>query len=112
MTMSRLAVSTIAWEPDEDEAVATLLRNAGFGGIELAPTTRWATPLDATPAEVGAFHSWWESRGFKIVSMQSLLYGREDLQLFGTEAQRQSLIDYLGGMAQLAASLGAPVLVF
>jgi sugar phosphate isomerase/epimerase len=110
--MSRLAVSSIAWEPDDDEAVAVLLKNAGFGGIELAPTTRWAAPLDATPTDVTAFRNWWESRGFKIVAMQSLLYGRDDLQLFGTEPQRQALLDYLGGIAALAASLGVPVLVF
>ncbi len=112
MTMSRLAVSSIAWDADEDEAVAALLRNAGFGGIELAPTTRWAAPLDAPPAEVAAYRAWWESRGFKIVAMQSLLYGRDDLLLFGTDVQRQALVDYLGGMAGLAAALGVPVLVF
>jgi D-psicose/D-tagatose/L-ribulose 3-epimerase len=112
VSRSRLSISNIAWERDDDDAVASLLRDAGFGGIELAPTTRWPAPLDVPPQELADFREAWEARRLRIVALQSLLYGRDDLLLFGTEAQRQALLDHLGGMAELAASLGATRLVF
>jgi hypothetical protein len=33
-----LAMSAIAWEPSEDDAVARILSDHGFAGVELAPT--------------------------------------------------------------------------
>jgi D-psicose/D-tagatose/L-ribulose 3-epimerase len=112
MAFSRLAASNIAWEPQDNETVAALLRDAGFGGVEIAPTIRWDAPLDAPPSEVADYRAWWESRRLRIVAMQALLYGRDDLRLFGTDGQRRALLDYLDGMAALGASLGASVLVF
>ena len=40
----KLAVSNIAWEPDEDEAVYTLMQKYGVTGVEIAPTKIWDRP--------------------------------------------------------------------
>ncbi|MCZ7586754.1 MAG: sugar phosphate isomerase/epimerase [Deltaproteobacteria bacterium] len=54
----------------------------------------------------------WERKGLAIAAMQSLLYGRPDLTVFGSESKRAETLAYLGRMIDLAAGLGAGVLVF
>jgi D-psicose/D-tagatose/L-ribulose 3-epimerase len=108
----RLAFSSIAWDPTEDEAVAGLLREAGVEAVELAPTKLWADLASVPPTEASAVRSAWAGRGLPVVALQSLLYGRPDLRLFGTPSQRADLCVYLEGVLELAARLGASVLVF
>jgi D-psicose/D-tagatose/L-ribulose 3-epimerase len=108
----RLAVSNIAWDPSEDSAIAELLNREGAGGIEIAPTKWRERPLDASPADVASYRRTWEDRGLPIVSIQSLLFGRPELQLFGDERRRAELLDYLRRVIALSADLGARALVF
>jgi sugar phosphate isomerase/epimerase len=112
VTRLRLSASNIGWAPADDERAAALLRAANFGGVEIAPTLRWAAPLDAPAAAIADCRAWWESRGFTIVALQSLAFGRDDLQLFGSAGSRQSFVVHLDGMAALGAALGAATLVF
>ena len=107
----RLAVSNLAWEPDQDDKIAELLWSEHITGVEIAPTKWRARPLEATAADVAAYRRAWENRGLTIVSLQSLLFGRPDLQLFGDATVRRAMLDYLRGMVDLAAALGAGVLV-
>ena len=107
-----IAVSNLAWEPHQDELIARALRNQRISGIEIAPTKWRERPLEATPAEVAAYRRVWDDRGLTIVSLQSLLFGRPELQLFGDAAIRRKMLDYLRGMVDLAAALGARTLVF
>lgn len=108
----RLAVSNIAWTPADDEVVATALAAAGVHAIEVAPTVCWPAPLDVTRAEAVAWRAWWQTRGIDVVAMQSLLFGRPDLTVFGPPETRAALVDYLGGICRLAGWLGATRLVF
>jgi sugar phosphate isomerase/epimerase len=107
-----LSISNIAWTPAEDDVVAAVLRTSGATGVEIAPTKWRDDPLDATAAEIAAYRHAWQDRGLQIVSLQSLLFGRPDLQLFGDAASRSALFDFLRRTIDLAAGLGAPVLVF
>ena len=107
-----LAVSNIAWEPGENDAVAAVLREGGVGGVEIAPTKWRERPLDATGEEVAAYRREWEDRGLRIVSLQSLFFGQPELQLFGDDASRTAMSEYLLRMIDLGAALGAHVLVF
>jgi sugar phosphate isomerase/epimerase len=109
---ARLAVSNIAWEPHDDDAIAEVLRREGVSGVEIAPTKWRARPFDATAEEIAEFRRSWEDRGLRIVSLQSLLFGRPDLQLFGTPGVRAALGDYLRRVIDFAAALGAHALVF
>ena len=108
----KLAVSNIAWTAAEDDAVAELLRREGAGAVELAPTAWRERPLDAPEADVLALRRWWEDRGIAVVSLQSLLFGRPELQLFGTESSRMAMLDHLRRTVDFAALLGARALVF
>lgn len=108
----RLAVSNIAWEPSEDDSIADTLRRAGVGGVEIAPTKWRERPLEASSADIAAYRRAWADRGLPIVSIQSLLFGRPDLQLFGDERSRVAMLDYLCRIIELSAALGARTLVF
>lgn len=108
----KLAISNIAWDPADDDTVSGMLRHEGLQGIELAPTVRWAKPLEISPEEARAYREWWTSRDLQIVAMQSLLFGRPDLQLFGNEESRRDLLVYLGRIFELGTWLGARAMVF
>ena len=108
----RLAVSNIAWTAETDEEIATLLADLGVSAIEIAPTRRWPDPALATPEDAEAYRTWWARRGLRIASMQSLLFGRDDLVIFGAQDKRAEARDYLRRIIRLAGDLGAGPLVF
>jgi D-psicose/D-tagatose/L-ribulose 3-epimerase len=108
----KLAVSNIAWDADADDAAAALLVREGARGVELAPTKWRAAPFDAPAADVAELRARWEDRGLPIVSLQSLLFGRPDLQLLAGDAERLALLDHLRKVADFAAAVGARALVF
>lgn len=108
----KLAASNIAWVPAEDDAIAGSLRANGFTGVEIAPSTRWETPIEATKKEIAAYRAAWEKRGLQVVAMQALLFGRPDLLLFGSATVRRALREYLIALIEMAHGLGAQALVF
>lgn len=108
----RVAVSNIAWSEGRRDEAADLLARLGVRGIEVAPTKIWDDPLSASRDEVTAVLDYWRGREIEIVAMQSLLYGRDDLRVFGPPDVRRRTLDYLLGMVELAGALGAGPLVF
>ena len=63
-------------------------------------------------SDIAEYRRSWEDRGLQIVSLQSLLFGRSDLQLFGDDGVRAALADYLRRVIDFGAPLGAHALVF
>ena len=107
-----LAVSNIAWEQSEDDAVAEVLRRERVAGVEIAPTKWRERPYEASASDVASYRRYWEDRGLRVVSLQALLFGRADLQLFGDDRSRAQLADYLRQAIDFASALGAHALVF
>lgn len=110
--MSRVVVSNIAWEPADDAVVAAVLREHGIDGVELAPTKRWPDVTRASDDEARAWRSHWSALGMRVTSLQSLLFGRPDLLLFGTDADRRALRAVMHDVFRIAGALGAGPLVF
>lgn len=108
----RIAISNIAWQTAEEPAMATLLQARGIAGVEVAPTKIWPSPLTASAAELAAYRRFWQHHGIEIVALQALLYGRPDLKLFASAANRRETLQYLRGTIAVAAQLGARILVF
>jgi sugar phosphate isomerase/epimerase len=108
----RLAFSNLAWPAQDDEALLPDLPVLGFPALEVAPTRLWADPLAQDAAEVATARAAIEAQGLRIVALQSLLFQRPQLQLFGDAESRRGLRDHLVGMARLASRLGATRLVF
>jgi len=108
----RLAISNIAWSAAHEDSAAKILRDAHVHGLEIAPTMLWPEPLDTPASVLEAYRDKWLDRGVRIISIQALLFGRPDLMLFGDDATRRRTAEHLGGMARVAATLGAGVMVF
>lgn len=108
----RLAFSNLAWPADLDPQVLPELRQRGYESLEVAPTRLWDEPLAQDADEIARVRSTVEATGLRIVALQSLLFQRPELQLFGDAEARQGLFDHLVGMARLASGLGASRLVF
>lgn len=108
----KLAFSNIAWGLDEDHAVLDLLCASQVQGIEVAPTRLWPNWEGATPGAAAAYAQAMVEAGFETPSLQSLLFGRPDLQVFGSSQQQTDLITHLARVAGLAATMRAKVLVF
>ena len=108
----KLAISNLAWDREHEVAVATIMRGANVSGVELAATKIWSDPLAATDQEITGYRKFWNSFDIEIVSLQSLLFGKPESELFGGDAARAEMLDYLRAMIRLASKLGARVLVF
>ena len=107
----KLAVSSLAWEPADDIAVRALLVEWAVRAIELAPLKYWPSALDASASALAEYRAAWADAGISIVALQGILFGKPDLQLFGSEVQRRALEEHLAGIAQVAEGLGASVVV-
>jgi sugar phosphate isomerase/epimerase len=100
----RIGISNVAWNRDEDEELLALLPSLGVEALEVAPTKLWDDPL-AAPLE-----EYRRRATLPVVSLQSLLFGHPELRLF--DASRSQTMERLQRMCDVAARLGASVLVF
>lgn len=108
----RLAVSNIAWEPQDDEAVAEVLRQEGVDAVEVAPSKIWPDVAAAQLPDAVRAREAWQARGMDVLATQALLFGRPELVLFGDDAARGQLVEHLCHVVRLAGSLGARRHVF
>lgn len=107
----KVAVSNLAWEPPDDEDVARALVAAGAAGVELAPTKLWRDPVSVDLGEIRGVGRWWQERGLPVVAVQALFFGATGAQLFGDPGAKRALVNRLLRMVDVAAALGAVVLV-
>lgn len=107
-----VSISNIAWKNEEEAAVAAYLRERGITGVDIAYTKFWASPTDASNQALAGYRAFWEGYGIAIIGMQSLIYGRPDLMLFGSSEVRAEMTDYMRAVLKLAGKLGARPLVF
>jgi D-psicose/D-tagatose/L-ribulose 3-epimerase len=106
-----LALSNILWPAALDDAALVAVRDAGATGIEVAPT-RVAPWDELTPEKLRLYRQRLAGLGLCIPSMQAILFGKPEAQLFGDAMQVQQLTDHLIWMADCANELGATKLVF
>jgi sugar phosphate isomerase/epimerase len=108
----RIAISSIAWRVDEEPAVRDLLSERGIDAVEIAPGKIGPEPAELGPDALARYRNFWRERGIEIVAMQALLFGRGELALFGTGAQREEMFGYLARIVRVGGALGARALVF
>ncbi|WP_367374360.1 sugar phosphate isomerase/epimerase family protein [Pseudomonas lini] len=108
----RLAISNIAWDVAEDQAVAELLQRYGVDAIDIAPGKYFPVPADASAQDIARVKSWWAERGIEITGMQSLLFGTTGLNVFGSDESQTALLRHLSAICRIAGELGATRLVF
>lgn len=108
----RLALSSIAWNVAEDEAVAALLRRHRIDAIDIAPGKYFPRPGEASEADIVAVRDRWRRHGVEITGMQALLFGTTGLNLFGPPDSREAMLRHLGAVCRIGGVLGATRLVF
>jgi len=108
----RLAISNIAWDTDEDEAIVTLLQRFGVDAIDVAPSKYFPEPARATDEEIVRVKNWWLERDIEITGMQSLLFGTSGLNVFGPPEPQDAMLQHLTAVCRISAGLGAKKLVF
>jgi D-psicose/D-tagatose/L-ribulose 3-epimerase len=112
MGCMKIAISNIAWEASEEDRVARIMSARDVDGVEIAPTKIWPNLEQVGDDDVASYRMWWSYRGIRIVALQSLLFGRPDLNIFGTAEVRRRMLEYLNRVVGISAVLGAKVLVF
>jgi D-psicose/D-tagatose/L-ribulose 3-epimerase len=105
----KLAVSHLAWAPEEDAEAHALLRELGVSRIEIAPARFWSEWAGASQDSLLARIA---DAGMSIVAFQALLFGRPDLTLFESDEARENCANFCEGLAALAGISGARALVF
>ena len=107
-----IAISNIAWEPDEDRQVVALLRRFDIRGLEIAPAKVNPVPAEASRAQISGYRTYWEDLGVELVAMQALLFGAPYLAIFEGDALREAMYDQLSRVIDMAGQLGIRRLVF
>ncbi|HEV7280837.1 MAG TPA: sugar phosphate isomerase/epimerase [Pirellulaceae bacterium] len=107
-----LAISNIAWPADLDDEALALLPQAGFAGLEIAPTKLWSAPTEVGSSTLREYRRKVEGLGLRVVALQSLLFAKPELQIFGDAGARHATAEYLKRMTAVATELGARSLVF
>jgi len=107
-----LCFSNIAWDSENELEIALFLKGAGITNIEVAPGKLFNSIVDVTDREVLGAKTKWKKLGFDILSMQGLLFNRNDLQVFASSEAQKNLFNYLVRLMKIASSLGVLNLVF
>ncbi len=108
----KLSISNIGWSEDNDIAVYEIMKSEGFEGLEIAPTRIFKdTPYDRLDEAKKWAEEIKDRKGFVVPSMQSIWYGRNG-KLFGTEEERQALLEYTKKAIDFAETIGCNNLVF
>lgn len=108
----RLSISNIAWDADEDEAIAQLLHRFGVDAIDVAPGKYFPDPAMASDADIASVKRCWADRGIEITGMQALLFGTTGLNVFGPSEVQSAMLQHLTAVCRIGAGLGGRRLVF
>src|SRR5262249_50634533 len=92
----KLAISNIAWPPEQDGAIAPIVAASGADAVELAPTAYHPDPLAVPLARFEEIGAEWRARGLPVVSLQALLFGRPDLHLFDPATRAETMARLVG----------------
>lgn len=108
----KLLFSAIAWSSGQEVEITAILRQYGFGGIEAAPSMFGAPLCSLSGEDIANVRTFWTNAGLPPLAMQGLLFGRQDLKLFGDKDERRKLAVYLEKIFEVAGQLGCAPLVF
>ena len=108
----RLAISNIAWNIEEDPEIVRLLQKHQIDAIDIAPTKYFPNPKTPNTRDIKHIKNWWEDHGVEITGMQSLLFGKPNLNIFAGKKDQNKILEYLQGIFRIGEILGAKRLVF
>ena len=108
----KLSISNIGWSEEHDKAVYGLMRKYGYSGLEIAPTRIFPEhPYDKCAEAETWSKKLRDNDGLSVPSMQSIWFGRQE-NIFGTEEEQKSLLEYTKKAIDFAAAIRCENLVF
>jgi len=108
----KLSISNIAWSAQDDAEIHSAIQELGFQGLEIAPTRIIPEkPYDHIVAAKEFARVTKSTYGLEICSMQSIWFGISE-RIFGSQEDRQILIDYTRKAIVFAKEIQCPNLVF
>ncbi len=110
-----LAMSNIAWSPDERLKAYALMADMKILGLEIAPGLFFhqsKNPFKPSPSEARRALSEMEAEGLSLISMQSLLFGVQGAALFEGADALERLERGMIQTIDLAQRFAIPNLVF
>jgi D-psicose/D-tagatose/L-ribulose 3-epimerase len=107
----RLSVSNLAFSNGFDESFYEALANHDYKFVDIAPTKLWPNWEYTDP---GASHIRAMLNNYEIqaAGMQSIFYGKEELNIFSQGARWEACNDHLSRVAKIAEKLGVRAVVF
>jgi sugar phosphate isomerase/epimerase len=106
-----LSISTLAWSDLPLRQMAQRVSSHGLTGVEIAPTSIWPESPNIPEGDLLSTRRMLEDHGLGVSGLQSLLFGRPDLQLFDRRCW-PDLCRHLSAVLRVAGQLGADVAVF
>lgn len=108
---SKIVVSNIAWNQEEEVQALSLLQGHGITKIEVAPTKlcEW-DELDKFDAS--AYLAKLSTYGIKVDSLQAVTFGKPELELFKNRESRERLFAHLCDVIKFANKLNCNFIVF
>jgi len=108
----KLSISNIAWAEEYDLEMYEFLKRNDFQGIEIAPTRIIANdPYNNLESAQKISKSLNKNYQLEISSMQSICYGRQE-SIFGSEEERNILLNYIKKSIDFASAIKCKNLVF
>ncbi|GEP50028.1 hypothetical protein FNO01nite_07000 [Flavobacterium noncentrifugens] len=108
----KLSISNIAWTSEDDHMMYAFLQEAGFSGLEIAPTRIFSeNPYEHLEAAADFSDQLKENFQLEISSMQSICFGRNEA-IFGTKDEREAIFNYVKKSIDFAAAMHCNNLVF
>lgn len=108
----KLGISNLAWSAGDDARVAPILAAAGVANVDLALGRYQIGAGWPDPQAVDHLRRWWADFGITIGGLQSLFFGRPDLNIFGAPDIRTDLLVRFAEVCQIGERLGGSKLVF
>ena len=106
-----LGFSSIAWDPKFEGEIADILTAHQVKYVDITPTKYMRLGSPDARAQSEALRHFWESRGFRIRAMQSLLFQLPGKSIFN-RSDWQDLFSAFRDLQDTAEWLGATKLVF
>ncbi len=107
-----LAASTLGWSVNEEEAMRSLFLEEGIRGIEITPDRILNSKNLFDPDKMKTYVDFWTHSNVSIVSMQGILYPRDDFRLFESSTKTLELFTYVANIIDVAHAMNIPHIVF
>lgn len=108
----KLSISNIAWSENDDPEMYDFIKSNNYNGIEIAPTRIIENDPYNNLDEIQKFSRFLSDKyQLEISSMQSICFGRQE-RIFGTEDERNILLNYLKKSIDFASVIKCKNLVF